>query len=457
MARPPKRIKIEACIDVLRTEFDKFNDPRKGYKIISLHDFLMSSYAVFALKYPSLLNFESAMRSDDERKKNLRSLFGVEQVPSDTHLRDIMDQISWKEFRPIFKKLFASVQDSKILEKFEFMRIKNKPFYLLNIDGTGYFRSDKVGCDSCLNYKSSETRKAPAFGHNMLGASLAMPDCDVVIPFCPEPIMKQDGVEKNDHERAAFKRFMTDFRREHPKMEVVVGLDALYANDPCLTVLFEKDCSFIIGVKETNGTVYMQVNDREASGEIGKLEYDYEIGDKVKKQVNHRFRFTENVRLTQNMSSSRVNFVEFWEVITWEGKNGPEEQKRHFAWITDLKVNKETVVQIMKGGRARWKIENETFNTLKNQGYHLEHNYGHGSENLSINFIMMMFLSFFIDQIQQASCLQFKKVLERLGSKKMLWQEMVIRFTFICFESWDQFFGVLTKEIKVHSTFIESS
>jgi hypothetical protein len=457
MARPPKKIKIEACIDILRMGFDKFIDPRKGFKIISLHDFLMSSYAVFALKYPSLLNFESAMRSDDERKKNLRSLFGVEQVPSDTHLRDIMDQISWKQFRPVFKKLFASVQDSKILEKFEFMRIKNKPFYLLNIDGTGYFRSDKVGCDSCLCYKSSETRKAPAFGHNMLGASLAMPDCDVVIPFCPEPIMKQDGVEKNDHERAAFKRFIVDFRREHPKLDVVVGLDALYANDPCLTVLFENDCSFIVGVKETNGTVYMQVNDREASGDIGKLEYDYEIGDKVKKQVHHRFRFTEDVRLTQNMNSSRVNFVEFWEVVTWEGKNGPEEQKRHFAWITDLKVNKDTVVQIMKGGRARWKIENETFNTLKNQGYHLEHNYGHGSENLSINFIMMMFLSFFIDQIQHASCLQFKKALERYSSKKMLWQEMAIRFSFLCFESWDQFFGVLTKEIKVHSTFIESS
>jgi hypothetical protein len=95
------------------------------------------------------------------------------------------------------------------------MRIKYHPHYLLNIDGTGYFRSDNINCDCCLKYEGTDKRKLPSFGHNMLGASLAMPDCDVVIPFCPEPIMKQDGSTKNDHEIAAFKRFISDFRSEH--------------------------------------------------------------------------------------------------------------------------------------------------------------------------------------------------------------------------------------------------
>ena len=456
MGRPAKKIKIETCIEILRDGFNKIPDPRTGFSKIGLNDFLMSSYAIFALKYPSLLNFENAMK-DDHRFANLKSLFGVKQVPSDTHLRDIMDQISWVNFRPIFKKLFASIQESKILEKFEFMRVNNRPHYLLNIDGTGYFRSEKIECNCCLNYKGTEKRKLPSFGHNMLGASLAMPDYDVVIPLCPEPIMKQDGTNKNDHEILAFKRFIIDFRREHSKLDVVVGLDALYGNDPCIRHLLAYDCSYIIGVKETNGTVYMQVNDRDKDGSIGKLEYNYEIGDKVKKQVSHRFRFTNDVRLNQNMDSTRVNFVEFWEEITWEGKKGPEVERRHFAWITNLKVNKDTVIQIMKGGRARWKIENENFNTLKNQGYHLEHNYGHGSENLSINFIMMMFISFLIDQIQVANCMQFKKALDRFGSKKMLWTEMVINFTRVTFKDWEQFFGVLTKELKLDTRIIFES
>ena len=63
---------------------------------------------------------------------------------------------------------------------------------------------------------------------------------------------------------------------------------------------------------------------------------------------------------------------------------------------------------IMRGGRARWKIENETFNTLKNQGYHLEHNYGHGEQNLSVVFAMLMMLAFLVDQTQQLCCPVFQ-------------------------------------------------
>jgi hypothetical protein len=54
----------------------------------------------------------------------------------------------------------------------------------------------------------------------------------------------------------------------------------------------------------------------------------------------------------------------------------------------------------MRGGRARWKIENETFNTLKNQGYEFEHNYGHGYKNLSVNLAFLMMLAFLVDQAQ---------------------------------------------------------
>ena len=63
----------------------------------------------------------------------------------------------------------------------------------------------------------------------------------------------------------------------------------------------------------------------------------------------------------------------------------------------------------MRGGRARWKIENETFNTLKNQGYHFEHNYGHGKKNLPVVLAMVMLLAFFlVDQAQQRCCPLFQ-------------------------------------------------
>lgn len=455
MCRKPEKVKLQQCVDLLRDEFQKIKDHR-AFCDIELDDFLMSSYAVFALKYPSLLNFETSMRQDKKRH-NLKSLFGISKIPSDTQLRDVMDLVDQKSFRPIFKKLFSMAQRNKLLERFEFIRENNMPSYLLSIDGTGYFRSDKIGCLSCNSYESKDNKKTKKYGHSMLGASLVHPDQKEVLSFCPEPIIAQDGNTKNDCELNAFKRFIPDFRREHPKLNVVVNLDALYATEPPIKLMFEHDCSFIIVVKETNGNVFRQVNDGEKNGETSHHEYSYEIGDKVKKQVIHRFRWRKNIHLNQDPRSTRVNFLEFWEEINWEGKRGPTSKKTHYSWVTDLEVNKKTVVNLMKGGRARWKIENETFNTLKNQGYNLEHNYGHGKSNLSVNFIMMMFLAFFIDQIQQASCHKFKKAALIFSSRKMLWEEFMSLFRQFYFEDLEQFFGVLTKEICVRKDcFIKS-
>ena len=78
----------------------------------------------------------------------------------------------------------------------------------------------------------------------------------------------------------------------------------------------------------------------------------------------------------------------------------------------------------MRGGRARWKIENETFNTLKNQGYQFEHNFGHGEKYLHTVFAYLMMLAFLIDQVQEATCGLFKAALEKMGTRRALWEKM---------------------------------
>ena len=103
--------------------------------------------------------------------------------------------------------------------------------------------------------------------------------------------------------------------------------------------------------------------------------------------------------------------------------------------MTDLRVSKRNVFQLMRGGRARWKIENETFNTLKNQGYHFEHNYGHGEQNLSVVFAMLMMLAFLVDQTQQLCCALFQAVWAKLGSKRLLWERMRALFYDYALES----------------------
>lgn len=76
----------------------------------------------------------------------------------------------------------------------------------------------------------------------------------------------------------------------------------------------------------------------------------------------------------------------------------------------------------MRAGRGRWKIENETFNTLKNQGYHFTHNYGHGEQYLATVLAVLMLLAFLVDQIQQRCCQVFRQVWAGLGTKAKLWE-----------------------------------
>ena len=103
-----------------------------------------------------------------------------------------------------------------------------------------------------------------------------------------------------------------------------------------------------------------------------------------------------------------------------------------FSWVTDIPITELNAYRIMMAGRARWKIENDTFNTLKNQGYHFEHNYGLGKQYLSMVFVKIMMLAFLVDQPQQHCCALFQSVLKKVGSKKALWEAM--RSLFHCFK-----------------------
>ena len=86
----------------------------------------------------------------------------------------------------------------------------------------------------------------------------------------------------------------------------------------------------------------------------------------------HKFRFMNNVPLNESNKDVKVNFLDYCEI---DGRTG---KTKYFSWITDIEVTKENSYKLMRSGRARWKIENETFNTLTNQEYNLKHNFGLG-------------------------------------------------------------------------------
>jgi hypothetical protein len=228
----------------------------------------------------------------------------------------------------------------------------------------------------------------------------------------PEPINNQDGTEKNDCERNAAKRFISKLRQDHPHLQLMVTEDSLSSNAPHIRTLIDDDCHDILGVKDgDHGSLFEQV---AAAEQAGKVRYYHRDDDQS--GLRHRFRFASALPLNEAHPDVRVNFLECWE---WDG-----DKVQHFSWVTDLRVMKGTGYQIMRGGRARWGIENETFNTLKNQGYQFEHNFGHGYQHLSVVLALLMMLAFLVDQVQQLCCPLFQAVWAKMGSKRRLWERM---------------------------------
>lgn len=229
----------------------------------------------------------------------------------------------------------------------------------------------------------------------------------------PEPIIKQDGETKNDCERNAAKRFLHKLRRDHPHLNLIVIEDALSSNAPHIRELHDHNMHYILGVKEgDHGFLFEHVRQAERDGRVTVWEYADETTG-----VLHRFRFLNEVPLNESNQGLLINFLEYWEIR-------PDGRRQHFSWVTDFWLDEQNVFRIMRGGRARWKIENETFNTLKNQGYQFEHNFGHGKQNLSVVFALLMMLAFLVDQTQQLCSPLFRAVWKKLGSKKMLWERI---------------------------------
>jgi len=419
-----KHLSADALYALLGERFARVPDPRRPNSPIPLSDALMSAFALFALKDPSLLAFDGR-RSDG----NLKALFGIGQIPSDTQMREILDEVAPEHLRDAFGDVFRQLQRGKALEPFVFYA----GAYLLSLDGTGYFSSPTIHCDLCQVKEHQDG--TVTYAHQMLGAVIVHPDRREVIPLAPEPIQKQDGETKNDCERNAARRLLGKIRRQHPHLKFIVIEDGLASNGPHLRDLLDNRMHFILGVKPgDHAFLFEQVEAACRQGRSPKL---------VRKEgnVTAEVSWVWGVPLNESNQDLRVDFLEYNEYDA-EGN-----RLKHFTWITDLHITLRNAWLFVRGGRARWRIENETFNTLKNQGYHYEHNFGHGRQNLSVVFAMLMMLAFLVDQTQQLCCPLFLAVWKKLSSKRALWDNLRSHFRHFRFHSMRQLYEAILYDL----------
>ncbi len=405
-----KHLNGDALLSTMKAGFDKIEEHRPGNTRHTLGDTLMAGFAMFSLKDPSLLVF------DERRKKaphNLKTIYGMGSIPCDTSMREILDGVDPTNLRPLFKDAFRLLQRGKALEQMVFMQDS----YLLNLDGTGYFSSNTLHSDVCMQKEHASGKTT--YYLQAIGAVIVHPDFKVVIPLCPEILKRQDGETKMDCERNGVRRLLEKFRKDHPHLKIIVNEDALSSNAPHIDDLEQYNCHYILGVKEGDHKFLFQHVDQAL--EDGKV-IELSFADEKKKDITHYFRIIYDVPLNKSNQDRRVTFVEYWEENTRTGKI------QKFSWISDLDITEDNAYLFMRGARARWKIENETFNTLKNQGYHFGHNYGLGKKHLSELFVLLMMLAFLTDQIQQLCCPLFNAAWKEWKSKRSLWEKVRFRF-----------------------------
>ena len=507
-----KTLSAKGLLGTIHNAFMGIKEPRKRVsrtKLIRVVDCLMSGLAVFGLKYPSLFKFDENHQEDIHIRHNLRTLYNIEKAPSDTYMRERLDEVDPVSLRKAFKAVFATVQRGKELEAYRYLA----DHYLVAGDGTGFFKSNCISCRNCcvkyehklrikisnkkpadaskikarsyllfkpdvlswklihFNADSEETvisladingllgllegKKKPkdlseadkqlieerieayhrvkfpeeeaTYYHHLYCAAIVHPDKKMVIPFAPEPIMNVDGSTKNDCERNASKRLYQDLRREHPHLKVIIVEDALASNYPHLNELKNNNMRYIIGVKPGDHQFLFKWVDEQAC-----QVYQHQTED----GITHAYRYINDAPLNKSHSDFKVNFLEYWET----DKKGVTQ---HFCWVTDIAITNDNVYDIMRGGRVNWKVENGLFNTLKNQNYHFEHNFGHGEKNLCTVFVMLMMLAFFVDQVQELSCHIFQQARARYRSRTTLWDKIKSYFLGYFIDSWDDLFNAI--------------
>jgi hypothetical protein len=431
MLRPPttprvrQRLSADALYARLKKRFLTVPDGRADRATFPLDDTLQAGLALFALKDPSLLAFQE--RRNDT---NMHALFRIAAIPSDTQMRVILDDVDPADLRPAFTDVFRDLQRGNVLADYVFYQ----GAYLVSLDGTGYFSSHTIHCPNCLVKTNTQTG-AVTYEHQLLAAVLLHPDHAEVFPLAPEPIQKQDGDTKNDCERNAAKRLLEKLRADHPRLPLIIVEDGLASNAPHIRLLRDLRLHFILGVKP--GDHAFLADHVSAAYEDGRMTtLTWQDG-----AVRCELSFVNDLPLNETNQDVRVNYLYYAEY------DAAGNCLTCFSWVTDLTITADNARWLMRGGRARWKIENETFNTLKNQGYHFEHNYGHGQKNLSVVMAFLMLLAFLVDQVQQRCCPLFRAVLAKVGSKRALWEQLRSHFWHFMFRTMEHLYQVMLHDL----------
>jgi hypothetical protein len=305
-----------------------------------------------------------------------------------------------------------------------------------------YFSSHQIHCPNCTH---QEHDGQLSYHHSAIAPVLVAPGAPQVFTLEPEFIQPQDGSEKQDCELNATKRWLKRNGARLPVGRTTFLADDLYCKQPFCELVQELHDYFILVCKpESHQTLYTEVELLAAAGLLDSLSQRVWNGRCYEKQT---YRFTNGLPLRSGADALMVNWC---EVSIQHARTG--ELLYHNSFATNFALSRTNVAEVVRSGRARWKTENENHNTLKNRGYHLEHNFGHGKQNLSALLVAFNLLAFLLHTVMFLSERTAQQVRTSLGTLQTFWGDLRTLTRYFYFRSWAELFDFMATQLELDAS-----
>jgi hypothetical protein len=319
---------------------------------------------------------------------NLNGLSGCDQQTIAHHdtLDHFLGHVPLNDTEALRRKMVRRLIRMKILEK-----ARLRGHFLVVLDGTGQLSFKKRHCPHCLTRKSGGQI---LYYHHVLEAKLVTPE-GLAISVGSEFIENADpDASKQDCELKAFERLAPRLKRNFPQLRMCLCLDGLYANGTAMSLCRENNWKFIIVFKEGSMPAVWQ-----EYRTLLKLCPENRKTHRLDSGGRQTFAWVENLQYVDDHGrQQQFNAFECREQIG--------QDKRFFAWITNFSIRPETVAALAnRGGRCRWKIENEGFNIQKNGGFNLEHAYSTKDHQIKQYYILMQLAHLILQLLERGSLL----------------------------------------------------
>lgn len=231
---------FDSLVEELRRVIKHFPDKRTGKNLHHhLPDIALSAFSLFFTQNPSFFQFQRDMEKTTG-KSNAQSLFQIDKVPSNNHIRDIMDVVKPELVYPVFNHVFNTMNKHGHFDNYRCV----KGDLLIALDGTDYHNSKHIHCESCniTNHRNG----TKTYSHKAILPVLVAPGNDTVISLEPEFIIPQDGHNKQDCEHEAVKRWLKKYSEHYSPLGVTLLGDDLFCDQPICLVIKDAGFNFIL-------------------------------------------------------------------------------------------------------------------------------------------------------------------------------------------------------------------